>query len=182
MTKVVVVYESMYGNTHLIADAIGKGIGQAISAEIVVVPVGEADRDVLDSADVIVVGGPTHAHGMSRTTTREAAVEEARNSDGKISADPDAEGPGLRDWFESLAKMQARAAAFDTRFKAPAALTGRASKRIARELARHGCTLIADPESFLVTKDNHLETDEERRAREWGAHLAARMEPATPLR
>ena len=66
MTKVVVVYESMYGNTHLIADAIGKGFGQAVSAEIVVVPVGEAASDLLDSADLIVVGGPTHAHGMSR--------------------------------------------------------------------------------------------------------------------
>ena len=76
--------------------------------------------------------------------------------------------------------MPARAAAFDTRFKAPAALTGRASKRIGRELVRHGCTLIADPESFLVTKDNHLEPDEEERARAWGAQLAARMEPATP--
>ena len=97
------------------------------------------------------------------------------------SADPDADGPGLRDWFESLGTLQGRAAAFDTRFKAPAALTGRASKRIARELVAHGCTLIADPESFLVTKDNHLETDEEERAREWGAHLAARMEPATRL-
>jgi hypothetical protein len=179
MPKVVVVYESMYGNTHLIADAIGKGFSQAIAAEIVVVPVAAADQHV-DGADVIVVGGPTHAHGMSRETTRKAAVDEARKSDSEIAADPDAEGPGLRDWFESLGNLHARAAAFDTRLKAPAALTGRASKRIARELARHGCTLITDPESFLVTKANHLEPDQEERARAWGAQLAARMEPATP--
>ena len=44
MPKVVVVYESMYGNTHLIADAIGKGFGQATTAEIVVVPVAEAEQ------------------------------------------------------------------------------------------------------------------------------------------
>jgi flavodoxin len=178
--KAVVVYESMFGNTHLVAEAIGSGFGQAIAAEIVVVPVGDADQELLGSADVIVVGEPTHAHGMSRTTTRAAAVDQARQSDGEFSADPDAEGPGFRDWFESLGTVQARAA-FDTRFKAPAALTGRASKRIARELVHHGCTLIADPESFLVTKDNHLEADEQQRAREWGARLAARMQPATPL-
>ena len=180
MPKIVVVYESMYGNTHLIADAIGKGFGQATTAEIVVVPVAEAEQH-LDRADLIVVGGPTHAHGMSRETTRQAAVDTARNSQGKISADRDAEGPGLRDWFEHLSTVPARAAAFDTRFRAPAVLTGRASKRIGRELVLHGCTLIADPESFLVTKDNHLEPDEEERARAWGAQLAARMEPATPL-
>ena len=101
MPKVVVVYESMYGNTHLIADAIGKGFGQAATAEIVVVPVAEAEQH-LDRADLIVVGGPTHTHGMSRATTRQAAVDTARNSQGKISADRDAEGPGLRDWFEHL--------------------------------------------------------------------------------
>lgn len=182
MPKVVVVYESMFGNTHLVADAIGRGFASAITTEIVVVPVGDADDDLLASADVVVVGGPTHAHGMSRTKTREAAADQARKSDGEFSADPDAEGPGLRDWFGNLGMVPAHAAAFDTRFKAPAALTGRASKRIARELVRHGCTLIADPESFLVTKDNHLETDEEERARGWGAQLAALMEPATPLR
>jgi len=179
MPKVVVVYESMYGNTHLIADAIGNGFREAMTAEIVVVPVAEAGQH-LDDADLLVVGGPTHAHGMSRETTRKSAVDAARNSQGKISADPDADGPGLRDWFEKLGTVPGRAAAFDTRFQGPAALTGRASKRIGRELVRHGCTLIADPESFLVTKDNHLEPDEEERAHAWGAQLAARLEPATP--
>ena len=180
MRKVVVIYESMYGNTHLVADAIAEGIGEATAAEIVVVPVGEADQH-LDRADLVVVGGPTHAHGMSRDKTRKAAVEQARESGGEFNADPDAGGPGLREWFETLGDVQASAAAFDTRFKAPAALTGRASKRIARELVRHGCTLIADPQSFLVDKGNRLEPDQEAHARVWGTELAARVEPATPL-
>jgi hypothetical protein len=49
------------------------------------------------------------------------------------------------------------AAAFDTRVDLPVALTGRASKGIARKLRRHGATLISRPESFLVTKDNHFD-------------------------
>jgi hypothetical protein len=32
--------------------------------------------------------------------------------------------------------------------------------------------LVIEPESFLVTKDNHLEPGEPERARAWGAHLA----------
>ena len=36
--------------------------------------------------------------------------------------------------------------------------------------------MVADPESFFVTKQNHLEPDEERRAREWGAQLSAALE------
>jgi hypothetical protein len=64
------------------------------------------------------------------------------------------------------------AAAFDTRLDAPAMFTGRASKAIARLLRRHGATMAAEPESFVVTKDNRLRAGEEDRARAWGRQLA----------
>jgi hypothetical protein len=70
--RAVVVYESMYGNTHLVADAIATGL--ATACQVDVVPVERADRQVLDGADLVVVGGPTHAHGMTRASTREAAI------------------------------------------------------------------------------------------------------------
>ena len=171
--RAVVVYESMYGNTHLVADAIGAGLRQ--SAEVSVIPLHKAESSVLEDADLVVVGGPTHAHGMSRGSTRKAAVDAADKPDSGLRLDLDAEGPGLRDWFASLGRMTASAAAFDTRIDAPAALTGRASKGIARKLRRHGCALIARPESFLVTKDSRLEDNEEARARNWGAQLATSM-------
>ena len=86
--------------------------------------------------------------------------------------DADAEGPGLREWFDSLGARPTAAAAFDTRADAPAAFTGRASKGIAKRLRTHGFTLIADPESFLVTKQNRLVEHEVTHAREWGARVA----------
>jgi Flavodoxin len=160
----------MYGNTHHVAAAIGDGLGA--EADVVVVPVEGAKADVLESADLIVVGGPTHVHGMSRESTRKAAVEAAEKEDSDLTVDPDAEGPGLRDWFDGLPGLAAQAAAFDTRMHGPPSLTGRASKGIAKRLRHHGASLIADPESFIVTKDNHLEVDEEQRARAWGEALA----------
>ena len=54
--KAVVVYESMYGNTHLIADAIGEGVGTAHTVHVV--PVAKATRELVDRADLVVVGGP----------------------------------------------------------------------------------------------------------------------------
>ena len=66
-----------------------------------------------------------------------------------------------------------RCAAFDTRIDAPAALTGRASKGIAKRLRRCGFDLVAEPESFLVDKHNHLLEGEAERARAWGAALAS---------
>lgn len=171
--KIVVVYESMYGNTHLIADAIGKGVEEA--GDVTVVPVGRADAAALDGADLVVVGGPTHVHGMTRESTRKAAVEAAEKPDSDLVMDPDAEGEGLRDWFDALGSLTTRAAAFDTRMEGPVSFTGRASKGIAKRLTKHGCTLIADPQSFLVTKDNHLEEHEEGHAVEWGVHLAEEL-------
>jgi flavodoxin len=62
--KTVIVYESMYGNTRVIADAIAQGLGP--ECEAVVVPVSQARPQLLDGADLVVVGGPTHVHGSGR--------------------------------------------------------------------------------------------------------------------
>jgi hypothetical protein len=165
--KAVVVYESMYGNTHLVADAIGRGL--AAGGEVVVVPVAEAAPALVTDADLLVVGGPTHAHGMSRPSTRKAAVEQAKDN----PIDP-ASGAGVREWLDTVPPIGAASAAFDTRAgAAPVFLTGRASKGIAKQLHQHGFGQAAEPERFMDDKDNHLEPGEEARAEEWGARLAA---------
>jgi flavodoxin len=171
--QAVVVYESMYGNTHLIADAIARGLASACTVKVVAV--GEADQPLLEAADLVVVGGPTHVHGMSRESTRKAAVEAADKPDSDLTLDPDAEGPGLREWFDQLGEVGGRAAAFDTRIDVAAAISGRASKGISKRLRRHGFDEVAKPESFLVTKETHLEPDEEARATAWGEQLAAKL-------
>jgi flavodoxin len=48
--KVVIVYESMYGNTHRIADAIGDGL--EAEAEVTVVPVEDAGAELVRAADL----------------------------------------------------------------------------------------------------------------------------------
>jgi hypothetical protein len=169
--KAVVVYESMYGNTHLVADAIGQGLRTGPGDDVSVVPVEAADAAALAGADLVVVGGPTHVHGTTRPSTRKAAAEAAEKPGSGLQMEPEAEGPGLREWFDTVDGLSGRAAAFDTRMEGPAAFTGRASKGIARRLHGHGCELVADPTSFLVTKQNHLVEEEERHAREWGAQL-----------
>ncbi len=110
--------------------------------------------------------------------TRQAAAD-ALERDHELILDADAEGDGLREWFESLGHISAAGAAFDTRFELPAAITGRASKGIARRLRKLGCTMIVEPESFFVTRQNHLEPNEEMRARDWGAHVAAAVTART---
>jgi hypothetical protein len=178
----LVVYESMYGNTHAIATAIAEGIRP--SGHVRVIPVGDATAELVASADLVVVGGPTHARGMSTAGSRKSAVTDAAKPDDRsqVTLDPAATGSGVREWLETLG-LQAgsgkRAAAFDTRAQGPALLTGRASSGIARGLRDMGFQLVAEPESFLVDMHQRLVAGEEERATKWGASLAADLVPAS---
>ena len=173
--RAVVVYESMYGNTHAVAEAIGAGLGATTDVDVLVdvMSVHEISASVLDGADLLVVGGPTHAHGVSRAATRASAIDDAANPEKPLELDPDAEGDGLREWFDALPELGLKAAAFDTRVDMAVAFSGRASKGIAKRLRRHGCELVVDPESFLVTKETELEPHEVERATAWGVSLGA---------
>jgi hypothetical protein len=75
--RAVIVYESMFGNTHVIADAVGRGLEPMV--DVVVVPLAEAGRERLGDSDLLVVGGPTHFHGMSRPRTRNWAAATAQS-------------------------------------------------------------------------------------------------------
>ncbi len=174
--RAVVIYESMFGNTHEVAERIGDGL--RTSFEVTVLPVSEAIGTILSDVDLLVVGGPTHAHGMSSSMSRRSASDQAA-ADEHLDLEPDAEGPGLRDWFDALPKTERHAgAAFDTRVDGPPMLTGRASKGIAKRLTRHGLRLVDEPESFLVDKQNHLLEGEAYRAAAWGERLATAFSTA----
>lgn len=169
--RAVVVYESMYGNTRQVAEAIGEGLRPV--HDVVVVPVRDAGPEVVADAQILVVGGPTHAHGMSRGRTRQAAAENAGKPEKPVVLEEGATGPGVREWLTSLEYPNVFAASFDTRVRMSPVVTGRASKGIDRELGRHGVHRIAEPESFFVTKEDTLEAGEAARARRWGEQLAA---------
>jgi len=171
--RTLIIYESMFGNTHVIADAIAKGLEPLDN--VVVIPVSEAGAERLGEAELLVVGGPTHFHGMSRPRTRAWAAATAQKPKKDLVLDRDAQGPGVRDWIGSLGHGHAKFAAFDTRFKGPTFLRGMASRSISRGLRRHGFEMVSKPESFFVTLENRLEPGKETRAREWGKRLAARI-------
>jgi flavodoxin-like protein len=169
--RALVVYESMYGNTRMIAEAIGAGLGE--TCDVKVVRVGDVSSELLDGVDLLVVGGPTHVLSMSRPNTRRGAVQAAQKPDSKLNLEPDAAGSGLREWLATLDRQTGRpAAAFDTRMPGPAIMTGRASKAIARRLRRVGYQLAVAPESFQVSRTNELLTGEADRAQAWGEQLA----------
>ncbi|MEX1126227.1 MAG: flavodoxin, partial [Acidimicrobiia bacterium] len=71
--KALVVYESMFGNTKLIAEAVAGGLTRHLDVETVEV----GQKPVFGpGVDLVVVGGPTHAFGMTRASTRKSAAEQ----------------------------------------------------------------------------------------------------------
>jgi flavodoxin len=142
----LVIYESMYGNTARIAEAIGAALGEQFDVELKSLP--EVDR-IPDGIDVLVVGGPTYGH------TVEAAMKT------------------FLDGLPTGSLEGVEAAAFDTRIDWPKLLSGAASKGIADRLAQKGAHIAIDPESFRVEdKDGPLVAGEEQRATAWARQLA----------
>lgn len=165
--KALVVYESMYGNTATIGEAIAASLREH-GMEVESGPVTRFGPDDAVRADLLVLGGPTHAHGMSRDSSRRQAAADEKNTYG----DPTVE-PGLRGWIDALEAGGGRpAAAFDTRIDKPVILTGSAAKGIAKRLRRHGYRLALKPECFLVSMQNRLIDGEAEHATRWAGELA----------
>jgi len=164
--RALVVFESLYGNTAAIGQVVGSSL-RSRGYDVTVGPVSTVPVEATDTADLLVVGGPTHAHGMSRASTRKAGANDPQNT----YADPTID-PGLRTWLAALPLGRGRAAAaFDTRLHKPVLLTGSAAKGIERRLEHMGFRVIVEPESFLVTSENRLMAGEIERSTAWAKLL-----------
>lgn len=166
----LVVYESMFGNTRTIAEAVARGL--AGTRDVRVVEVGDA-ADLPADLDLLVVGGPTHAFGMSRPQSREEAL--AKSPDHHVVS----QGAGLREWLAALPHQRRAipAAVFDTKVRKP--FTGSAAKGAAKALKAAGFRLVGEPADFGVAgTTGPLEDGEIERAERWGAEVAAQLHVA----
>jgi flavodoxin len=153
--KSLVVYESRFGDTAQAAQAIASALHDGGPAYL------RAVQDVvasdLDGIDLLVVGGPTHAHGVSAA---------------------------LGQWLAHLPEGAVRDlpfAAFDTRYRMSRLISGSAARVIARRLERAGATEVAPPESFFVlASEGPLAEGEIERATAWARGLAERCSALHP--
>ena len=66
MAKVIVVYESRYGNTKLVAETIVEGMREVEGIETVLSELKEVDLNKIPDYDVILIGSPNHFGGPTR--------------------------------------------------------------------------------------------------------------------
>lgn len=149
----LVVYESYFGNTRAIAEAIASGLAAQA------VPVTQAP-ELPEDLTLLVVGAPTQNLGLPQPKGREKVMERG-GSAGDF---------GVREWLAGLRGHQGvRAVTFDT---STSTAMGTASKAAVKALKRAGFRAVQRGESFKVTgTEGPLAEGELERAREWGASL-----------
>lgn len=163
--KTLVVYESLFGNTEQLARAIAQGLGS-----VEVRDVAETTVEDLASADLLVLGGPTHAFSMTRETTRRDAHRQG--------AAQGADARGLRELIGELpAHLSSEVATFDTRVGKARHLPGSAARAATKDLRRHHGTKVLAQETFFVEDTpGPLLDGELDRAVAWGVGLRSRLQ------
>lgn len=149
--KALIVYDSVFGNTEKIAQAIGSAIGTALGSQgdTAALPVGQVTADKVRGLGVLIVGSPTRSLRPTEAVARFL-------------------GQLPKDYLHGI-----RVAAFDTRWalenidsgflRLVVGKGGYAANAIDRMLKKKGGNLVAPPEGFLVTgvegplKDGELE-------------------------
>lgn len=173
----LVVFESMFGSTRDVAYAIAGGLRPTVPVRVVEVGALFAEpggTSVPEEIALLVVGGPTHAFGMSRQKTRDSASREARaGGDGTHAIiSPRA---GIREWLEAI-RMPSHSlmvATFDTKVRRPN-LPGSAARSAERVLRRRGAVPALPARSFDVLGMSEGLADGQLDAAEaWGRELAA---------
>ena len=169
---VLVVYESMYGSTQAIAEAIGRGLAQSGRVqvkEVSALAASPGSRQLAEDVTLLVVGGPTHTRGMSRPSSREDAIKDAPG--GRIISN----GRGIREWIEGLTMPTGgtRVAAFETK-QPKSFIPGSAAKAAEQALVHVGGRPCTPPMSFLVTgRTSGLAAGQVEAAEAWGRELGA---------
>ena len=67
MAKAIVIYDSKYGNTRLVAETIVEGMSQVSGIGAALVELDNVDLAKIDEFDAILVGSPNHMGGATRS-------------------------------------------------------------------------------------------------------------------
>jgi menaquinone-dependent protoporphyrinogen IX oxidase len=170
--RALVVYESMFGGTRALAEAIAGALDRG-GMPATLVAAAAAPSSTADYG-LLVVGAPTHAHTLPQASSRREAAAWSADPSKALTLDVSAHSIGVREWLKSLeiADPAPRVAAFSTRVDIARILAGDAAESIAKRFRSRGIRHI-EQECFLVSASSKLLEGELLRAGEWAEKLPA---------
>ena len=86
MAKVIITYESKYGNTKLVAETIAEGMREVPGVETVLSELSEVELDKLIDYDAILIGSPNHMGSATRSIRKFIDKIGKLNLEGKLTA------------------------------------------------------------------------------------------------
>ncbi|WP_421742450.1 flavodoxin family protein [Cellulomonas sp.] len=155
--RVLIVVESLFGNTHAIAQAVAEQLRRD-GAEVELVDAASATPH-LDGADLILAGAPTHNLGLPTDKSRVSAVDRGAHP---VSS-------GLREWIGTLEASSTPVVTFAT--KVQGRFSGSASKAAVTLLRRRGLSARQGMDFVVAGTAGPLTEGETDRAREWAGTL-----------
>ncbi len=156
--KVLIIYDSVFGNTEQIARAMGNALGTKEHVETL--QVDEVKIEKIQGLDVLIVGSPTRRFRPTEAITKFLRMLPKSNLKGvKVAA---------FDTRLSLSTIESSVLRFIVK------TGGYAAKSIAKKLKRSGGNLVVPPEGFLVTgEEGPLKDGELERAADWAMQITA---------
>jgi flavodoxin len=156
--KALVVYDSVFGNTEKVAQAMGEALSEQVDAEVR--KVGDVKPEDLSGLDALIVGSPTRAFSPTPDTKTFVGSIPANSLNGvKVTA------------FDTRIAVENTNSAI-LRFMVK--IFGYAAKPIANRLKRKGGELAMAPEGFFVEGTEGPMTEGEiERAKAWAKQIVA---------
>jgi flavodoxin len=157
--KALVVYDSVFGNTEKVAQAIGAALG--FPAEVGVLRVGGMAPGQLEGVEVLIVGSPTRAFSPTPATKAMLKAIPAKALSGvKVAA------------FDTRISMEDTDSGF---LRTMVKVFGYPAKPIAERLMSKSGDLVLAPEGFYVQDtEGPLKDGELERAEAWAKQVIAR--------
>jgi flavodoxin I len=158
--KTIVIFDSIYGNTKAIAEAIGQGI----TGDVKVLNIKDADISDLKNLGLLIVGSPTHGGKPSKVTKAflENIPKNALKNIHIAAFDTGISSEGKGYFMRTIINLFAYAA-----------------KPLLDSLKKKGGIAVAEPEGFIVEgREGPLKEGELDRATQWARGISQKLDKA----
>jgi len=153
-SKALIIYDSLFGNTKKIAEAINDGLSNYYNSNLISVK--DIKPGDIESIQLLVIGSPTHGGNYSESVKAffDTITDTSLKGVKTLAFDTSIPIEGQKRFMRMLIKM-----------------LGYAAPRILKRLAKKGASTMGSESFWVLDREGPLKEGETERARKWVADL-----------